>query len=111
MIVEGVGIGVGADGFGGYGVVVWFADVVGVVGAGAAIGWCLGFGACGEAGIECGTLDVAVGVGVDAIAGFGGLRYLEVPGTPGHEHFVCLRRFVGQREGGIHDAAFGTGLC
>lgn len=61
---------------------IGFTDFRVVIFACAAVGGGIGFGAGGETGVEDGSLDVVVWVGVDAIAGLGGLRYLEVPRTP-----------------------------
>jgi hypothetical protein len=83
LVIEREGISVWTDGFCCSGIVVGLAFIGIVIRVCAAVGWGIGFCASGEAGIEDGTLDVGIWIGIDSITGLGGLSDLEIPGTPG----------------------------
>ena len=83
LVIEREGISVWTDYFCCSGIVVGFAFIGIVVRACATVGWGIGFCASGEAGIEDGTLNVGIWIGIDSITGLGGLSDLKIPGTPG----------------------------
>lgn len=95
LVVESVTVSVWTDGFGAPAVEICGAFLGAVVGACAAVAGGVAFCAGGEARVEDGALDIVVWIGVDAVAGFGGLCYLEVPRTPTCDLGISLTCFPG----------------
>lgn len=101
-VVVGVAVGVGADGLGGAAVVAAGAARGGVVVvAGAAVAVRARLLARRQARVEGRPRDVVVRVRVDAVAGLGRLRGLQVPGAPVPDARARLRRLVGHGVRGV----------